>query len=98
MERRDFCLDFIKGHCPDQILCKFAHVIVPDKESYLKQYEANKYKFETVEIEGQTFTLFEQMAGKKRWMTKCKGCQKGHHFEFDIDKESREAQFCKICI
>lgn len=103
MERRDFCLNFIKGHCPDKIKCKYAHVIVPDRQAYLSKFDSNQTDAMNgnllIEKYGdQVFKLYEPTKHKKKWLTKCLLCERGHTFEYEIQRGSKESKYCHVCI
>lgn len=105
MEKREFCIDFIKGSCEQKGACKYAHVIVQDKEVYLKTFETNKaansgVMFNENEDFVPKFTLLDpKNGGKKRWMTKCKECSKGFYFDYEIERGSPESLYCpSTCI
>jgi hypothetical protein len=99
MERRDFCLEFIKGHCLDKINCKYAHVIVPDKQGYLSKIESKEIDCKLIEKYGdQVFQIYQPSKDKKKWLTKCKCCEKGFTFDFEIERGSKQSLYCPVCI
>ena len=107
MERREICINFIKGLCKDGINCLFAHVLVPDREMFLKTHEervkennsnSNSKTHMDNNKPSQIFTLFEPSVGSRRWMTSCQDCEKGHSFDYNIVKGSLESLYCNKCI
>ncbi len=103
MEKREFCIDFIKGSCELKGNCKYAHVIVPEKEVFLKTYETKKNMKvigkDDEEVKMPTFTLIDSKNGTtKKWLSTCITCAKGHYFAFEIERGSPESLYCTNCI
>ena len=95
MEGREFCLDFLEGNCLMNIKCKFAHVIMKEKEEFLK---TKKQKPMVIEENEQTYTMFEPSVGSRKWLTKCRDCEKAHYFYYNIRKGSLESMYCRHCV
>jgi hypothetical protein len=94
METREFCLDFLKGKCLNNLSCKYAHIIMNDKEAFLNSYQVDFLK----QKEDQEFTLFDPPVGSRRWMTKCKECESMHYFDYHIRRGSIESMYCRRCV
>ena len=95
MERRDFCLEFLEGKCLNNPKCKFAHIIVKDKEKFLK---SQKYFVKNQSVQEQDFKLYEPPVGNRKWITNCRDCSSIHHFDYHIRKGTIESMYCKLCI
>jgi hypothetical protein len=95
METREFCVDFVKGKCYNNLSCKYAHVIMKDKESFLNTYKEIGIKPTNEE---QDFKLYDPPVGSRRWMTKCRDCEVMHYFDYHIRKGSLESLYCRKCV
>jgi hypothetical protein len=40
MDKRDPCLNFLKGNCDLKGKCTFGHYIIPNTEEFIKEYES----------------------------------------------------------
>jgi hypothetical protein len=78
MEKRDYCFDYIRDKC-ENLKCQYSHVIVENKEEFLKKHEdrirvrleVKEYNPSFVEVKTNTVT------SDKKKISKCVLCQKG---------------------
>jgi hypothetical protein len=100
MEKRDFCIDFLKGNCDQKINCKFAHIIVPDPETFAKTYDSRKMllKNDDGTTTEKKWTLMGTGTLNEKWMTSCDDCNKGFFFSSSIEKGTIESLVCSNCL
>jgi hypothetical protein len=79
MEKRDYCFDYIRGSC-DNLKCQYGHVIVHNKEEFLKKHE-HRIKGRIGEVKEHTpsFTEIQSKSNptSNKKISKCVRCQRG---------------------
>jgi hypothetical protein len=99
MEKRDICLDFLREKCDKKENCKYGHVIMDNKEDYIKFYEDTtvidaKIKETILKLSKDepligledykgSFNTMPEKNGRIPIMSKCFKCQKGFRFYRD---------------
>jgi hypothetical protein len=99
MEKRELCMNFLKGCCEDSYKCKYGHIIVPDKDNYIKLHEATK-TFYTISGKQYEPSAITRIAGKNGviLMTKCVVCGKGMVLnESKVEIGTPQSMFCQDC-
>lgn len=101
MEKRDMCIKFLKSECDLRENCKYGHIIVPDKEVYLKMFESkliNNGMIDNYDLDIRFTTIIDK-SGKSIVMSKCQICEKGISFdENKIKKGELQSYTCADCI
>lgn len=104
MEKRDYCINYVKGICEMKENCKFAHIIVEDKEIFLKLHESRKAYNNGMKPEADpffqpSFNAVPTKSGNNKILSKCQGCGKGFVFdEKEISKGELRSITCFNCL
>jgi hypothetical protein len=104
MEKRDYCLDYIRGNC-DDLKCKFGHVIVDNKEEFLKKHEQKvRIRISPVQEFKPSFSEIKRSNESDSKPTanvisKCTKCQKGFLVNKDLVERGDPSSIkCKECL
>jgi hypothetical protein len=102
MEKRDFCIDFLKGACEQREKCRYGHIIVPDRETFLKTYDSTGGKMGSLvsnDHKVPTYTEMNTKNGKKTIIATCQTCGKGFFFDAGKVAQGEPASlYCKTCL
>jgi hypothetical protein len=99
MEKRDYCFDYILSSCKND-KCIYSHVIVTDKDAFIKKHEYRiKYR-NTQHTAEPSFTEIKPKNNQStKILSKCIICSKGFLFDQTAIKPGdTESMKCKTCI
>lgn len=99
MEKRDICLNYIKDQCEDKERCKYAHVIVENKENFISYYQQLNSKFIN---QSSLLNWIDSSKNKtqinKKMLTKCP-CGKGFLYDpSQIMENDIRGKLCATCV
>jgi hypothetical protein len=102
MEKRDICFDYIRGEC-NNYKCQYGHVIVNNKEEFLKKHaDRIRVRFTTsVEYEPSFMEIHSISDNRaiEKVISKCIKCQKGFLVAKDkILSGDIKGKKCKDCL